>query len=118
MDKKSLGRYGENLAAAYLQRRGYRIIGRNYQLQHLELDLVAQKNGQTIIFEIKTRLLKENALQDSLVSRRQKLNLKKAAKKYAAKLKINFDLIHFDLILINLDCPQKKAHLKHFSDIF
>lgn len=118
MNKKILGYFGEDLASRYLNQRGYQIIAHNYRLGHLELDLIAVKNERLTILEIKTRLQENLIINDSLVSRQQIINLKKAAKIYAANLKIDFDLIHFDLMLIILDRSRKKARIKHYLDIF
>ncbi|MFN2556576.1 MAG: YraN family protein [Nitriliruptorales bacterium] len=54
-----LGESGENLAAAYLQAHGYRIVARNWRLASGELrgevDIVASR-GRTLVFvEVKTR---------------------------------------------------------------
>ncbi len=50
-----LGRAGEDLAAAHLVRRGFRILDRNYRTRWGELDIVAF-DGRTLAFcEVKSR---------------------------------------------------------------
>ncbi len=49
------GRLGEDLAARWLQERGYRILHRNWKYSYYELDLVAEKNGMLHFIEVKTR---------------------------------------------------------------
>jgi putative endonuclease len=50
-----LGHYGEDVALAYLRRRGYRPVARNYDTPHGEIDLIC-RHGQTLVFiEVKTR---------------------------------------------------------------
>lgn len=50
-----LGRDGEELAARYLEGRGWRILARNFRCGHKEIDLVARR-GRTVAFvEVKTR---------------------------------------------------------------
>jgi putative endonuclease len=54
---KALGRRGEELAAAHLERLGYRVLARNHRTRFGELDLVAA-DPRTIVFcEVKTRML-------------------------------------------------------------
>lgn len=55
-DRKKLGIEGEDLAAAHLRSRGFRILERNARLGRLgELDIVAL-DGRTLVFvEVKTR---------------------------------------------------------------
>ena len=50
-----LGKEGEDEAAAYLVRHGYDILQRNWRYRKLELDIIAQKDGQLIIVEVKIR---------------------------------------------------------------
>ncbi|MEI8130802.1 MAG: YraN family protein [Leptolinea sp.] len=52
---QSLGKWGENIAADYLIRKGYEILFRNWRSPYGELDLIANK-GEVISFvEVKTR---------------------------------------------------------------
>lgn len=52
---KVLGIEGENAAAKFLEKKGYRIISRNYKTHIGEIDIIAQ-DGNTIVFvEVKTR---------------------------------------------------------------
>lgn len=55
MDKKELGKKGENSAASFLCGKGFTIVGRNVRCGHLETDIIA-KNERNIVFaEVKTR---------------------------------------------------------------
>lgn len=50
-----LGKAGEDAAAKYLEQNGYTIRDRNWRKNHLELDIVADKDKELIIVEVKTR---------------------------------------------------------------
>lgn len=50
-----LGKAGEDAAADYLSRKGYLILDRNWRMRHLELDIVATKDGTLVFVEVKTR---------------------------------------------------------------
>lgn len=53
--RKQTGRRGEELAALYLQQKGYAIIERNWRCPVGELDVIAQ-DGSTLVFvEVRTR---------------------------------------------------------------
>lgn len=51
----ALGRRGESIAAAHLERAGWRILARNFRLGHKEIDLVARCRGIVAFVEVKTR---------------------------------------------------------------
>ncbi|MBI4886950.1 MAG: YraN family protein [Acidobacteria bacterium] len=53
--RQSLGKMGEHLACAELQRRGYAILACRYRTRHGEIDIVA-RDGETMVFvEVKAR---------------------------------------------------------------
>lgn len=53
--RRRLGAFGERLATAHLEAKGYRIRARNYHCREGEIDIVAQ-DGDTLVFvEVRTR---------------------------------------------------------------
>ena len=55
MERRTLGRYGEDRAAEWLTARGYRVLERNWRCARGEIDVVAW-HGRTLVFvEVKTR---------------------------------------------------------------
>ena len=50
-----LGRRGEDVAAAFVCRKGWRILERNWRYRHLELDMVALDGLELVFVEVKTR---------------------------------------------------------------
>ncbi len=53
--KDDLGRAGEQQAADYLTKRGYRIVDRNWRCPQGELDIVAIVGAHLSVIEVKTR---------------------------------------------------------------
>lgn len=49
------GRWGETLAALYLQIQGWRIVARRVRTRVGEVDLVARRGRTTLFIEVKTR---------------------------------------------------------------
>lgn len=54
-DRRSTGRRGEDLAARWIEARGWRVIDRNWRCAAGEIDLVALDGRQLVIVEVKTR---------------------------------------------------------------
>ena len=50
-----LGRWGEDLAAAFLEEKGYELIERDWKSGHHDLDIVAKDGSTLVIVEVKTR---------------------------------------------------------------
>ena len=58
-EDRSSGAWGEELAARYLKRHGWRLLERNYACRYGEIDLIASRRGILAFVEVKTR---KNAL--------------------------------------------------------
>ncbi|MBN2167339.1 MAG: YraN family protein [Marinilabiliaceae bacterium] len=54
-EHNKIGSKGEQLAATYLQNKGYQILEQNWRCKHWEIDLIAEFNNQIIVIEVKTR---------------------------------------------------------------
>lgn len=55
MTNQEIGILGENAAADFLKEKGYAILERNYRVGHLEIDIIALKDGILVFVEVKTR---------------------------------------------------------------
>lgn len=55
MNSRERGNWGEEKAANFLKRRGYKIIDRNCRYRQGEIDIVAQKNDLIVFVEVKLR---------------------------------------------------------------
>jgi putative endonuclease len=69
--RRALGRRGEQLAAIYLQRRGYIVLARNVRSRGGELDLIVCDERALVFVEIKTRRV--NAAQRAIRADQQPL---------------------------------------------
>ena len=54
-DRKIIGKIGEDFAAAYLEKNGYKILQRNWTCKCGEIDIVAQEGEFLVFIEVKTR---------------------------------------------------------------
>ena len=79
---KPLGSEGEDLAVRFLQKKGYRIVARNYKTPVGEIDIIA-RDGDTIVFiEVKTRTDISFGYPFEAVNKRKRQKLKNLALLY------------------------------------
>ena len=55
MSNKTLGDFGEEVAADSLRAKGYRILARNWRTSAGEIDIIAEQNDVIVFVEVKTR---------------------------------------------------------------
>lgn len=52
--RKHVGRLGEDIACQFLERKGFKILGRNYRKPWGEIDIIAEKASIVRFIEVKT----------------------------------------------------------------
>lgn len=55
LDRKALGRIGEEAAAVYLRKKGYTVLGRNVRVGRSEIDIICENEAVIVFAEVKTR---------------------------------------------------------------
>jgi len=117
-ENKKIGDRGEAIAKEYLKKSGYKIIASNHRSGHLELDIIAEKDGRLIFFEVKTRAKNKIDSLDIPLTARQVKNLKRAILAYCLQSGNSLNSVRLDLITITADRAAGLAELKHYQDIF
>ena len=115
-EKKDKGNYGEDLAVALLEGKGYRILERNWRVQKLEIDIIAQKDNIIAIVEVKTRSTREFGDPGELVTKKQRISLIKAANFYILEKDIEEEEIRFDIVSVFYF--GEGAEVEHIPDAF
>jgi putative endonuclease len=113
--KKQIGLDGENLAADYLEREGYRILHRNWRYKRLEIDIIAEKDGVLIFVEVKARKNNVYGYPEEAVNDEKMNRLMEAAEEYIIQFDIKGE-IRFDIVAIT-NTP-KGPDVCHLMDAF
>lgn len=100
MDDQSLGVWGEEEAARYLEARGLRVVCRQYRQKWGEIDLICL-DGETWVFvEVKTRTsLYEPSARDAITPRKRE-RIIRAALSYMKWKRLIGRSLRFDIVLI------------------
>ena len=117
MNNRQLGQYGENIAAQFLERRGFNIVFRNFQTRWGEIDLVAEKAGRLHFVEVKTRSGIDYGAGEEAIGRLKQQRLLGAAKMYIAKFQPSEKFYQIDSISLLLNKVQKTAKIRYLENI-
>jgi putative endonuclease len=114
---KPLGEQGEDLAAKYLKKAGYKILDCNVQLGRYEIDLIVSQGDTTIFVEVKTRRTDDPVSPEENVDQKKQHHIIQAAKLYMSKEDDPERYYRFDIVAVVL--PEKgPAEIQHFTDAF
>ena len=86
MEKKTLGRIGEDMAEEMLKADGYEILRRNYYTRHGEIDIIASKDNVLYFAEVKTRKSLDYGMPCEAVTKTKIYHMKMAATEFLMEL--------------------------------
>jgi len=109
-ERRKIGDWGEKQAINFLRRHSFEVIEQNYNSTVGEIDIIARKGDDIYFIEVKTRLGKEFAQDESITFFKLK-KFQKTVKKYCYDRGVNDEL---GIILAGLVVFVKKQekHLK------
>ena len=98
---KTTGNTGEEIAAAYFVKNGYRLVERNWRFRHGEVDIIASKGQFLHFIEVKTRKSLRYGRPEESITRDKMNNLKNVAEEYQYQHP-EWKYIQFDVLAITL----------------
>ena len=113
---RARGAIGEGIAVEYLEKKGYRVVDRNYRYERGEIDIVAE-DGDTLVFvEVKSRRSLSYGEPHESVTEKKRAQIRKVAEGYLFAKSIIDRACRFDIISIVQRGPNKE--IQHFEDAF
>lgn len=109
-------RTGEDAAARFLQKKGFRILARNWRIRMGELDIVAMKKRLIVFVEVKTRVRDLVLLPEDSVGWQKQNRIKRLAEAFLAYGKHDFESCRFDVISV-IAAPSG-PQIRHIEDAF
>ncbi len=100
--KITTGKEGEKIAAAYLEKNGYRIIEINFRCPIGEIDIVAKEKSDLVFVEVKTRKTIALGYPEQAVGIRKQKKMSQLALWYMQQRKIADTNARFDVVAITL----------------
>jgi putative endonuclease len=111
---QTIGHWGENAGAEYLQGKGYEIVERNARTPYGEIDIVARREEMTYFVEVKARTSRLFGLPEEAVTARKQAHMLAAGQYYAALHEI--DTWQADVLAIE-GAPGMKPRIEHFENV-
>lgn len=117
LNKKELGKWGEQIAAKLLRETGFNIIELNYRCRFGEIDIIASVKDQLIFAEVKTRSSLNFGLPSEAVNIKKRSKYYLLATYYVNEKKLYNHNIRFDVIEIMRDSEQS-YRINHIPNAF
>jgi len=101
-NKKDTGSYYEEMAAAFLKKRGYSILEQNYRCKSGEIDIIARDGSYLVFVEVKYRASHAAGYAVEAVDKRKAAKIRHVAEvylythRYAETTPCRFDVAGID----------------------
>lgn len=116
LTNKELGRQGESLAALFLQKKGLRILARNFRTRSGEIDLVARDRKELVFVEVKTRSSSAFGSGLEAVGPQKCRQIVRVAKEYLLSNGGFDQAIRFDVVGVTMADTISFEHIKNAFD--
>ncbi len=116
MEKKALGKRGEEVALRFLRKRGYRIVEKNYVCKMGEMDIIAKEKDTLAFIEVKARTSAQVGPPQLAVNATKQRPLSKVALNFLKEKKIEDAKARLDVVAILLG--QKGEEIELIRDAF
>ena len=116
--KQALGMRAEQLAADYLEQRGYAVLVRNWRRPEGELDLVVSAEGLCVFVEVRSRTGTERGHALETVDARKRARVLRAARMYIEEERPQAAVFRFDVVGITFALDESPPALVYLEDAF
>jgi putative endonuclease len=113
----SIGRIGESAAAYFLERRGLRILVRNYRRKCGEIDIIALQHGIIHFVEVKTCRLSAAYAPAENIHYHKLRRLIRTAQVYLINTRQTHRRFVFDAICVYIDEFMQRAKVTYIENI-
>lgn len=111
--RRQFGNDGENLAATFLESKGYKILERQYRCTFGEIDLVCQFGDEVVFVEVKSRHTHEYGWPEESVTATKRRHLLAVSEEYLETHHAMNQSWRVDVIAIEFDSnPPNIVHIE------
>lgn len=115
--RQKLGKHGEDIASSYLQKKGFRVIERNFRARYGEIDLICLDRNTLVFVEVKTRIGETYGKPEEAVTPRKLAEVVKTAQYYSMLHPELPSLIRIDVVAIQMTENSHSSHLTYIPNV-
>lgn len=115
-EHNDFGNIAEELATSFLEKKGYKILFKNFRYQKAEIDIIAEFNNEIIIVEVKARGSDLFMEPQEAVTKTKIKSIVMAADFYMKDRNIDKE-VRFDIIAVLRD-EKGRLNITHLEDAF
>jgi putative endonuclease len=115
-----IGDRGEEIAATYLEGRGYVVLDRNYRFGRNEVDLVCRapgSAGELVFVEVKTRSGTGYGPPEGAITEEKRRSIVEVARAYLHEQCCGEEAARFDVVTVLLT-DEKSPEINHYENAF
>ena len=114
--RKRLGQEGEDLAAGFLRKKGYKLVERNYRCKTGEVDLIVLDRKVVVFVEVKTRSDHSFGTPLEAVEIRKQHKMIRAAQYFLNQKGLHQREARFDVV--GISWPGRAPIVEHIENAF
>ena len=116
MNHLEFGAMGEQIAARYVERLGWRIVGRNVRVGRGELDIVAIDGDELVVIEVRTRKIGKLSPSETTVGPNKIKTTLRSARNYVESVLSYDGNWRIDIVAVTVG-GDGKSRVELFSDV-
>jgi putative endonuclease len=113
--RKTVGDWGEAIAAKHLAENGYAILARNWRKGHGEIDIIAKYDETFVFVEVRVRRSDAFGSPEETLTRRKQKKLVETAQAYLDENEIDDADWRIDFVALEMDARNRVTRLNHID---
>lgn len=114
---RTLGQQGEDAAARYLRRKGYRILERNVRAGRYEIDIIARYRDELIFVEVRSRSAEDAIAPEDTIGPVKQDHVRRAVEHYLSRRPGPPVYARIDIVAVILP-PGGSPKITHYENAF
>lgn len=113
---RSLGNFGERVAASHLEAKGYEILERNWSVREGEIDIIASKPDEIVFVEVRSRRGRTFGTPEESITGRKAAHVRAAAAAYVQEHPDVPDNQRIDVVVLELDAKGRVLRVEQIEN--